>query len=129
MKVFSTIKTLIITGLVMLSLDAVYLTAMKNTFERQIAAIQRVSMQFKILGAILCYIFLVGGLYYFILKQHRPIMDAFLLGLVIYGVYETTNYAILKQWKWEIVVADTLWGGILFALTTIGVYWISDNFI
>ena len=129
MKVFSILKTLLITGIVMLSLDAVYLSAMKNAFENQIAAIQRVAMQFRIWGAIFCYIFLIGGLYYFILKQRRPIMDAFLLGIFVYGVYETTNYAFLKQWKWEIVVADTLWGGILFALTTGIVYWALDNIV
>ena len=45
-------------------------------------------------------------------------MDAFLLGIVIYGVYESTNYAILKNWNIKAVALDTLWGGILFALTT-----------
>ena len=43
---------------------------------------------------------------------------AFLLGLVIYGVYEGTNYAIIDGWKPWAVALDTIWGGILFALTT-----------
>jgi uncharacterized membrane protein len=117
-----TIKTIAVTGIVLLLLDSIYLRAIKNMFELQIAAVQRVALQFRLLGAVICYIFLIGGLYYFILRTHRPIQDAFLLGLVIYGVYETTNYALLKQWKWEIMAIDTLWGGILFALTTFVVY-------
>ena len=55
---------------------------------------------------------------YFIIIPKKSHIDAFVLGLVIYGVYEGTNYAILKKWPLKIVIMDTLWGGILFALTS-----------
>jgi uncharacterized membrane protein len=55
---------------------------------------------------------------YPIIKPNKSIIEAFLLGLVIYGVYETTNYALLEKWSLKTVIIDTLWGGILFALTT-----------
>lgn len=116
------IKTVMLATIIMLVLDAIYLTSTSTIMVPQIMKIQNAPVQFRLLGAILCYICLVGGIYYFILREHRPIFDAFLLGIVIYGVYEFTNYAILKQWKWEIVVMDTLWGGILMALTTFFVY-------
>ena len=118
----SMLKTLLVSGIVLLLLDSIYLRAIKNMFELQIASVQRVSLQFRPLGAIICYILLIAGLYYFILRARRPIQDAFLLGLVIYGVYESTNYALLKQWKWHIMAIDTLWGGILMATTTFIVY-------
>ena len=121
--------SILISAIILLFLDFIYISIIKTVFENQIADIQRVAMKLNIYGAILCYIFLVGGLNYFILMKKRSILDAFLFGLVIYGVYETTNYAFLKQWKWEIVVADTLWGGILFALTTGIVYWALDNIV
>lgn len=129
MKTLSLIKTLIVTGLVMLSLDAIYLSAIKDMFELQIAAVQRVALQFRLFGAIMCYFLLIVGLYYFILQTRRPISDAFFLGIVIYGVYESTTYALLKQWKLATLIIDTLWGGILFALTTKIVYWVSDNYM
>jgi uncharacterized membrane protein len=69
------------------------------------------------LGAIICYIFLIFGINYFIIKPKRSIQDAFLLGLVIYGVFETTNITLFSKWSWLTVIIDTLWGGILFALT------------
>jgi uncharacterized membrane protein len=72
----------------------------------------------NIYGAILCYACLVLGLNYFILNENKGVMDAFILGIVIYGVYEGTNLAILKKWPTYVVVMDTLWGGTLFALTT-----------
>ena len=55
---------------------------------------------------------------YFIIKPNRSVQDAFLLGLIIYGVFETTNMALFSKWSWLTVLIDTIWGGILFALTT-----------
>ena len=129
MKTLPLIKTLILTGLVMLGLDAIYLSAIRDMFEIQIAAVQRVALQFRPLGAVICYPLLIAGLYYFILRTRRPISDAFFLGIIIYGVYESTTYALFKQWKLKTLIMDTLWGGILFALTTGIVYWISDKFM
>lgn len=128
MKLLQTIKVLTLIGIVLLCLDAIYLSAMRDMFEIQIAAVQRVMLQFRALGAILCYVLLITGLYYFIIQKRRSVADAFFLGIVIYGVYETTTYALLKQWKLKTVLLDTLWGGILFALTTWIVYFISDTF-
>ena len=53
-----------------------------------------------------------------IIKPHKSVSEAFLLGIVIYGVYETTNYALFKNWSILSVIIDTLWGGLLFASTT-----------
>jgi uncharacterized membrane protein len=46
------------------------------------------------------------------------VQDAFLLGLVIYGVSETTNWALFDKWSLITVIIDTLWGATLFGLTT-----------
>ena len=116
------IKNIASITVILLALDFMYITATRNMFEIQIADVQRVALQMRPLGGVLCYLLLVIGLYYFIVREHRPVFDAFLLGLVIYGVYETTSYALLKKWKWNIVLMDTLWGGILFALTTFITY-------
>jgi hypothetical protein len=116
------IKNIATITVVLLALDFMYITTTRNMFEIQIADVQRVALQVRPLGAVLCYLLLVIGLYYFIIREHRPVFDAFLLGLVIYGVYETTTYALLKKWKWNIVLMDTLWGSILFALTTFITY-------
>jgi uncharacterized membrane protein len=70
------------------------------------------------LGAAICYILLVVGINYFIIKPRKSISDAFLLGIIIYGVYETTNLTLFKNWSILTVIIDTLWGGILFAATT-----------
>ena len=115
-------QLIIVAAITMLLLDFVYLSTFAKVYSETVASIQRTVMNVKFEGAVLCYIFLIFGLYYFILSDNRSPFDAFLLGLVIYGVYETTTYAILKKWPFYLVLIDTLWGGVLFALTTIITY-------
>lgn len=112
------IQDIILPGIILLILDSIYISFISNSFQLQIISVQRVTMTIRILGAIICYALLIFGLYYFILKDHRSILDATLFGIVIYGVYESTNYATLKNWTLKILLIDTLWGGVLMGLTT-----------
>lgn len=113
---------MIVPGIILLALDFIYLSVNKTTFEHQIISVQRTTLQIKWLGVVFCYLFLILGLYYFILREHRPIIDAFIFGLVIYGVYDATTYASLKKWDLTLSVIDVLWGGVLLALTTFFTY-------
>lgn len=109
---------MLISAIVFISIDFIYLNVMKDYFNKQIQDIQGSKIELNFLGAALCYIFLIYGLNYFIIKPRKTVSEAFLLGLVIYGVYETTNYAMFKKWSIITVIMDTLWGGLLFASTT-----------
>ena len=111
-------KTIVLSALILIFIDSIYLYFIKNLFAKHISTIQHSPLQINIQGALLCYMFLVGGLNYFILHVHNKVMDAFILGLVIYGVFESTNLALFKRWPPTMVILDTLWGGILFASTT-----------
>jgi uncharacterized membrane protein len=108
---------MLLSAIVMLSLDFVYLSTMKGYFMNQVKNVQGSALKLNYFGAALCYVFLIAGLNYFIIKPRKSVSDAFLLGLVIYGVYETTNYALLSNWSIITVIIDTLWGGLLFAST------------
>ena len=119
------LKQVVISAITMLLLDFVYLSAFSGFFNKLVISIQGSKIKFNALGAILCYILLIGGLNYFIISRKKSLQEAFLLGIVIYGVYETTNLAILEKWKMEAVALDTLWGGILFALTSKITYMLS----
>jgi uncharacterized membrane protein len=109
---------LLVSAVLLLVLDSIFIYFMSKTFKSQVFDVQHFPLRVNMLGAALCYGFLIFGLYYFILRQHRPVLDAFLLGLVVYGVYETTSLALLKEWRWSTVLIDTLWGGVLLASTT-----------
>ena len=105
-------------AIILVFIDFIYLNAIKGYFEKQIKDVQGSPLEIKFLGVALCYIFIIVGLNYFIIKPKRSVSDAFLLGIVIYGVYETTNYALFKKWSIITLIMDTLWGGLLFASTT-----------
>ena len=79
-------------------------------------------MTFRLGSAAVCYIALTDILYYFIILPKRPATDAALLGFGTYAVYETTSYALMKNWDLSIAVIDSLWGGALFYLVTSLVY-------
>jgi len=113
-----TVYVYLLTAVVLLSLDAVYLTLLSGFFDQQIRLVQGSSIQMNFVAAAMCYVILVFGINHFILEPKKSVYEAFLLGIVIYGVYETTSYSLLKNWRFSTVVVDTLWGGILFALTT-----------
>ena len=116
------LKELIVTALVYLTIDITYIKMNISMFKKYFAFIQGSPARFKQNGAVMAYIILTLGLYYFIIKDKRSIMDAFLLGLFIYSVYDLTNYATLKKWTLAFSIKDTIWGGTVFAASTFIIY-------
>jgi uncharacterized membrane protein len=112
----------LISAIVLIILDSAYLHLMTGYFKKQVMAIQGSPLQLNLVGAALCYVFIIFGLNYFIIKNRKSVKDAFLLGIVVYAVFELTNLALFKNWYIMSVLIDTLWGGILFGLTTGIVY-------
>jgi uncharacterized membrane protein len=98
---------------------------MSGEWNKLLVRIQGSPLKVKMLPAVLCYALIVFSWYYFIYSEHRvhrnvlrSVKTAFILGFVIYGIYELTNAAIINKWGWKYVIMDTLWGGILYALVT-----------
>jgi uncharacterized membrane protein len=112
----------------LLALDAVYLSFIYATFGQMIRGIQGSAMTLNVWGAVLCYAALTFGLYYFIIREKRSPLDAGLLGLVIYAVYETTSLATLKKWDPKVALMDSVWGFVLFYLATTAVYLAEKQF-
>jgi uncharacterized membrane protein len=108
----------VVSSIVLLVLDSIFIYFMSQTFIKQVFEVQHSPLKVNFAGAIFTYVLLIFGVNYFILLPKNSVIDAFLLGLVIYGVFEGTNYSLLKNWKPTTVMIDTLWGGTLLALTT-----------
>ena len=108
----------IVSAILLIVIDGIYLYHIKNYFKRQIEDIQHTPLNINILSTIGVYVLLVIGLNYFIIHPNKGVQDAFLLGIVIYGVYEFTNSALFTKWKFLTVLMDTFWGGCLLAITT-----------
>jgi uncharacterized membrane protein len=52
----------------------------------------------------------------YLVYQVKTVEEAALLGAATYAVYDFTSATILKKYEIGIAIADTLWGGVLFAI-------------
>lgn len=119
-------KILLAVVVVMFGLDLIYLSLIKNSYNSMVTSIQKNKMQINIYYAAVVYFLLVLGLYYFILKDRdnsnkskgELSKRAGILGFIIYSVFDFTNLAIFTNYEVMLAVLDSVWGGILFSLTT-----------
>lgn len=93
---------------IMLFLDLIYFSILHR----------KIQIKINYFAAAIAYIFVLFSYYYFIYLPKKSAKYAFVFGITVYGIYETTNWAI-KNWPMWLVITDTLWGGILYYLTTI----------
>lgn len=125
------IRQITVSALTMLVLDATYLYYLGGPrFARMIKSIQNSKLNLNLYGAITSYVFLLFGLHYFVLSRKKAsgtlpnlvhdvavIRDAALFGLVVYGVFDSTNIALFSKYETGPAIADTLWGAVLMAVT------------
>jgi uncharacterized membrane protein len=117
------LKLFISSAIILLLIDSIYLWGFSTYFSKLIKTIQKQPLVMNYLGVVICYILLIIGLNYFVLQNNSlktkdKIKNAFILGIVIYGVYDSTNHAIFNKWDLKTLLLDTIWGGILLSLTT-----------
>lgn len=78
------------------------------------------AISIRVPAAIMSWLFLALGLELFVFpyakNKKEAMMRGALVGLVIYGVYDATNFASLDRWTFKFSVMDTLWGTVLSAL-------------
>jgi uncharacterized membrane protein len=111
-------KTLFLILVVMLMLDSIYLYFTKSIFGQLVAKIQRTALELKMIALPVVYILLAVGLYVFVVEPGKSLWHAALLGLVIYGVFDFTNYAMFKKYDLNVALMDMMWGSTLMVLTT-----------
>ena len=119
---------LLISSLVMLGLDTTYISIIQESFLQQIEDIQNTKPNVNMMGVLLTYITMILGLNYFIIQKKAPLFDAFLFGIVLYGVFDGTNFALFSKWSTKLAIIDVLWGGFLMLVTTYLTYNLSSFF-
>jgi uncharacterized membrane protein len=123
MATFRKLIPLVASSAILLAVDGLYLYNIGiTTFKKNVELIQKSPLELNVYGALLSYVCVISVLYYFIISQHKPVLDAFLLGILLYGTFDMTNISMFKQYAWKTALIDTLWGGTLFAFTTWATY-------
>jgi uncharacterized membrane protein len=124
--------------LIYASLETLFLSAQKSTYTKHFAKIQKLQVdapqgspngvKLELFPAgILSFLILFGVVWFFVIhdivvtKKLRitgwVILRATMLALAIYGIYNLTNRATLKNYSWGIVLLDLAWG--IFAINVV----------
>ena len=106
-----TIKLAALGAVAFMVLDGVWLgLVMKNFYRDQLAPIVRLAD---------------GGIALFVVPRASTVSSAAafgaLFGLIVYGVYDFTNYSTLRQWPFALTLADTAWGALASAAAAVAV--------
>ncbi len=104
-------------------LDGIWLGVLMKTFYRdQLAPIVRLAdggIAPNWPAAFVVYVLLGTGIALFVIPRAPtvPLAAAYgaLFGLVVYGVYDFTNYSTLRQWPFVLTLADVAWGAVASA--------------
>ena len=114
---FTDIKIILFICLIFIIIDVpVLIYVNKDTYLGNFRNINNGEIEFtrlQIISALICYLIMAFGLYYFSVKE-KNILNALILGFVINGIYNTTNYATINKYSLNVAIIDTLWGPTLF---------------
>ncbi|MGV8130517.1 MAG: DUF2177 family protein [Candidatus Pacearchaeota archaeon] len=71
----------------------------------------------SITSSLLAWLLITLGIIYFVNPNSKNKKQSFkkgaLFGLIVYGVYSLTNYAIIQNWTIKMAIIDIIWGMIL----------------
>jgi uncharacterized membrane protein len=124
-----TIKLAAVGAVAFMVLDGVWIgLLMKNFYRVQLAPIVRLAdgrIAPNWSAAFAVYILLGTGIALFVVPRASTVSSAAafgaLFGLVVYGVYDFTNYSTLRQWPFALTLADTAWGALASAAAAVAV--------
>jgi uncharacterized membrane protein len=105
------------------SIDIVWISrVVRPMYAQEVGVLLRAN--FQIGAAAVFYLMYAAGIVYFAVLPALPsggarlaLLNGAILGGLSYGTYAFTNYAILKEWTFRLVVADVIWGIVLTAVT------------
>ncbi|MGB5863252.1 MAG: DUF2177 family protein [Sulfitobacter sp.] len=107
---------------------------LKPLFQRYIGSLML--EEFRVLPAFLFYAFLVFVVMWFVswpaLEADKSLLwvfgNAALIGAAAYGTFEFTNYAILRDWSFQMVAVDMVWGTTVTGATAVIGVWATRMF-
>lgn len=119
-------------------LDLVYLGYLMNWFyDQQLGTLARrdgAAFAPRWFAAFVVHLLIPAGIVLFVRPQLGPqtsLAVAFLwgaaYGLVVYGVYDFTNRAILDKWSLVLTLADVAWGMTLCGTSTLLLHWFTQS--
>ena len=131
----TSIASVLVSILGFVILDGIWLgLVMKDFYRAQLAPIGRiVDGTFAPVwsAAALVYVLLGLGVAVLVAPRAHSIGHAAalgaLFGLVVYGVYDLTNYSTLKDWPAQLTIADIAWGTFACAVVAVSAFSVNSR--
>ena len=109
------VKALVLSVIFFLVLDALFIGAFMKDWQSLLLRVQGEKMEVRMLSALAVYVIMVLAWVYFVYRPflvHKSVGEAVktgaILGFCIYGVFELTNFAIIKKWDMKFVLIGFL---------------------
>lgn len=113
-------KNLIKVSIILLTIDLIYLKLIGGKpFVDMVNQIQNKAVVLDKTYAFMSYLLLIVAMHRFIIQKKESNVNAFILGSLIYGVFDFTNAALFTNYNIMVGIQDTIWGGMLFMITNI----------
>ncbi len=125
-------KDILYPSIVMLVLDFLWLTLfMGPKYKIMIPNIQGSPLKTNIYYAIIVYILMIIGQQIYL----KPLINSYkdvliygsLFGLILFGVYDFTAGAVIKNWDLKLALIDVLWGTLLLTVSSLPLAYLKLN--
>ncbi len=114
---------------VFLAIDFLWLGIIMSKFYKDelgvLARISNGALTPVMWAAGIVYVLIPLGIVLFALPRVSPehmvssaLFWGFVYGIVLYGVYDMTNYSLVSKWSLRMSIVDILWGGTINAVVT-----------
>jgi uncharacterized membrane protein len=114
---------------IFLAIDFLWLGVIMSKFYKNelgvLARISNGSLTPVIWAAGIVYILIPLGVVLFALPRvsqgnlvTSSLFWGFIYGIVLYGVYDMTNYSLVSKWSLRMSIVDILWGGVINSVIT-----------
>lgn len=102
---------------------------MKNFYQQELGGLMRQGPDGfapRVIPALLVYVLIPAGVMLFVGPRVAPsnaILSAAgwgaIFGMIVYGIYDLSNLAVLDKWSLRVTLADIVWGTVLCAASAI----------
>lgn len=128
-----TVVELIAVAVIMLLMDLGWLTYRAAYHHQVFATIQGTPLQLRMPAAAATYALMIAGVWFFAVRDAASWTEAAGrgagVGLLMYGLYDLTNYATLTRYPLHFTLSDMAWGTFLCAVTSAGAFAAAKEFL
>ncbi len=119
----------------LLVIDVIWVTSNKPMYSTMVSMVQGASMKVNLYAGVVAYILMIMGLFFIVIPLMNNEVNKYqsmsyqgklmlalrfggLFGLIVYGIYNSTNLAIFKDYSVQTSLIDTLWGTFVYTITS-----------